>query len=463
MHETLTSSGPAVAWASFSHADETLTDRRLILAVCGFLLLAVAVVFAQTARHEFVNYDDNVYVYENSHVRNGLTAAEIGWAFTSTLHGHWHPLTSISHLLDYQLYGRWAGGHHLTSVLLHAATAVLLFLVLRQMTGRLWPSALAAAVFALHPLRVESVAWVAERKDVLGGLFFMLTLWAYVGYVRRPFSWPRYLSVVVLFALGLMAKSMLMTLPLVLLLLDFWPLGRFKLGTGPFFGVLGFLADGRLAENMDLSPCAGEPPSPPAPLRAPCEAWSAGEGSTPSPPAPLPERERGVGVGRLLVEKIPLLVLAAACCAAAFVTQRGAMQTAERFPWPDRVANVLVSYVAYLGQLFWPAGLAVYYPHPGGTLPAWKVAGASLVLAGHHRRRPGAAAEASLSVGRLVLVPGDAGAGDWFGAVGRPGHGRPLQLPPADRPLRRHRLARGRPGRPLVPCATGFASAHSNP
>ena len=136
------------------------------------------------------------------------------------------PVTWISHMLDCQLYGLNAGGHHLTNVLLHAATAVLLFLVLRRMTGRLWPSALVAAVFAIHPLRVESVAWVTERKDVLSGLFFVLTLGAYVGYVRRRFSFVRYLTVMVLFALGLMAKPMLVTLPFVLLLLDYWPLGR---------------------------------------------------------------------------------------------------------------------------------------------------------------------------------------------------------------------------------------------
>ena len=187
-----------------------------VLIVCGFLLLAVWMVFGQSLHHDFVNYDDNEYVYENPHVMHGLTAEEIAWAFTSSSAANWHPLTWLSHMLDCQLYGLHAGGHHLTNVLLHAATAVLLFLVLRRMTGDLWPSAFVAALFAIHPLHVESVAWVAERKDVLSGLFFMLTLAAYLGYVRRPFSLVRYLLSWSLFALGLMAKPMLVTLPFVL-------------------------------------------------------------------------------------------------------------------------------------------------------------------------------------------------------------------------------------------------------
>ena len=188
----------------------------------------------------------------------------------------WAPLTWLSHMLDWQLYGRWAGGHHLTSVLLHAATVLLLFLVLRRMTGPALASALVAAVFAIHPLHVESVAWIAERKGVLSGLFFVLTLAAYVGYVRRPFSWPRYLGVVVLFALGLMAKPMLVTLPFVLLLLDYWPLGRFGLGIGRFFGQRRF---GPTGVGSETWPCPLPRPAPhPRPLSAPC-AWSAGEGS----------------------------------------------------------------------------------------------------------------------------------------------------------------------------------------
>jgi hypothetical protein len=197
-----------------------------VAAVCGLLLLAVGLVFGQTVHHEFIDLDDTADVCLNPHVNGGLSAEAVKWAFTQRYVGTWMPLTWISHMLDCQIYGLDAGGHHLTNVLLHAATAMLLFLVLRRMTGRLWPSALVAAVFAVHPLRAESVAWVTERKDVLSGLFFVLALGAYAGYVRHRFSLVRYLAVIVFFALGLMAKPMLVTLPFVLLLLDYWPLGR---------------------------------------------------------------------------------------------------------------------------------------------------------------------------------------------------------------------------------------------
>ena len=204
-------------------------SRRSTLLCCGFLLLAVGLVFGQTARHAFVNLDDNVYVYENPHVSHGLTGQGLVWAFSHSHVANWHPLTWLSLMLDCQLYGLHAGGCHLTNVLLHAATAVLLLLVLWRMTGELWPSVFVAALFAVHPLRVESVAWVTERKDVLSGLLFLLTIAAYLRYVRHPFSTGRYLTVVAFFATGLMAKPMLVTLPLVLLLLDYWPLGRFSL------------------------------------------------------------------------------------------------------------------------------------------------------------------------------------------------------------------------------------------
>ena len=197
-------------------------------AVCGLLLLAVGLVFGQTIRHEFVTFDDNQYVVDNPRVTHGPSVEGVTWSFLHCHANNWHPLTWLSHMVDCRFYGLWAGGHHATSVLLHATAAILLFLVLRRMSGNGWPSALVAAVFAVHPLRVESVAWVAERKDVLSGLFFMLTLGAYLGYVRRPFSLARYLAVILLFAMGLMAKPMLVTLPLLLVLLDYWPLGRFR-------------------------------------------------------------------------------------------------------------------------------------------------------------------------------------------------------------------------------------------
>jgi tetratricopeptide (TPR) repeat protein len=292
-----------------------------VAAVCGFLLLAVALVFGQTVGYEFVNYDDNSYVYENPEVAHGLTGRGIAWAFTAVHFNNWHPLTTLSHMLDCQLYGLHAGGHHLTSVLLHASVAILLFLVLLRITGDLWPSAFVAAVFAIHPLRAESVAWVAERKDVLSGLFFMVTLWAYAGYARRPFSLGRYLTVVLSFALGLMAKPMLVTLPFVLLLLDYWPLGRIGL------------------------PAAGIS-------------------------------------RRVVVEKLPLLALTAASCVATVIAQSTGVIAIAVDPLPSRVANALVSYMAYIRDLFYPMGLAVLYPYPEGGLPIWKVAASSLAMAG---------------------------------------------------------------------------------
>jgi Flp pilus assembly protein TadD len=318
----------------------------MVPAVCGSLLLAVVLVFGQTAQHGFVNYDDDAYVYNNPHVKVGLTAQGIAWAFTSNYYHNWHPLTSLSHIVDYQLYGLRPCGHHLGNVLLHAATAILLFLVLRRMTGRLWPSAFAAAVWAVHPLRVESVAWVSERKDVLSGLFFVLTLWAYASYVERPASWGRYIRVVVFFALGLMTKPMLVTVPFVLLLLDYWPLGRME--SSPTNNLGGKRLEVRRSPLSEKN----VPPS-------------------------FVQRVR-----RLVIEKIPLLLLAVASCVVTFVAQGGAVRPLELVPLPWRIANALVSYAAYLWQFVCPVGLAVIYPHPGDNLPAWHVAVALLVLVG---------------------------------------------------------------------------------
>jgi tetratricopeptide (TPR) repeat protein len=275
------------------------------------------VVFGRTLGHDFVNYDDNVYVYENPAVLGGLSLKGIIWAFTHNVNANWTPLTLISHMLDCQLYGTQAGGHHLTSVLLHMASAIVLFLVLKKMTAALWRSAFVAAVFAIHPLHVESVAWIAERRDVLSGLFFMLTLGAYVGYVRHPRSLGRYLMVVLMLALGLMSKPMVVTLPFVLLLLDYWPLKRFT------------QAGGRLVP------------------------W------------------------RLIVEKVPLLVLSGAACVATLFAQKEIIQS---LPLSLRIGNALVSYVAYLGQMIYPAGLAVYYPYPGSGLALWKIITAFILL-----------------------------------------------------------------------------------
>jgi tetratricopeptide (TPR) repeat protein len=299
--------------------------------VCLFLALAVWAVFGQTLRYGFVNYDDNVYVYDNPAITQGYSLHGVAWIFTH-VNGpdEWMPLTAISHMLDCQLYGLHPGGHHLTNVLLHALTAILLFLVLRNMTGKFWPAAFVAAVFAIHPLRVESVAWVTERKDVLSGLFFMLTLWAYARFVgtaggQRLKASVFYWLAVVFFALGLMSKPMLVTLPFVLLLLDYWPLNR-------------------------LSPGASGAP------RSRFQAWL-----------------------DLFVEKIPFLLLSAAACVVTLLVQRNAIGSVQAFDFPSRIENALVSYVAYLWQMLYPAGLAVFYPHPRNHLSLAKV-GLSLLL-----------------------------------------------------------------------------------
>ena len=294
-----------------------------------FLLLAVVFVFGQTVRHDFFNLDDNAYVYANPHVTSGFTVQGILWSFTHVHACYWIPLTWLSHMLDCQLYGlQHPGGHHLTNVLLHATSAIILFLVLRRMTGGFWRCAFVATVFAIHPLHVESVAWVAERKDVLSGLFFMLTLAAYAGYVQRPFSLLRYLLVTILFVLGLMAKPMLVTLPFVLLLLDYWPLGR--LGAAV--------------------PQSSQPSSP--------------------------------TLRRVVLEKLPWLALAAGAGVVTLFAQQPALASTESLSFSSRVANASVAYIAYLGQFFYPVGLAVLYPHPQNSLPIWKIIGSLLLLVG---------------------------------------------------------------------------------
>jgi tetratricopeptide (TPR) repeat protein len=294
-----------------------LSDRWTVLWVCILLAAMTWLVFGQTLEHEFVNYDDELYVADNPAVPGGLSLKGIVWAFTHNVNVNWTPLTVISHMLDCQFYGLYAGGHHLTNLLLHAATTILLFLVLRQMTAALWPSAFVAAVFAVHPLHVESVAWIAERRDVFSGLFFMLTLGAYAGYARHRWSLGRYLMVVLMLALALMSKPMVVTLPFVLLLLDYWPLKRF--------------------------PQPGDRLIP----------W------------------------RLIVEKVPLLALSGAACVATLFAQKEAIQSV---PLSLRIGNALVSYVAYLGQMIYPVGLAVFYPYPGNGLALWKMIAAFVLL-----------------------------------------------------------------------------------
>jgi tetratricopeptide (TPR) repeat protein len=310
---------------SHSRAMPKTSRRWLTISVCVFLALMTWVVFGQTLHHDFVNYDDPRYVYENTKITSGLTSASIAWALTHIHSENWHPLTTISHMLDCQLYGLKAGGHHFTNVLLHTIAIILLFLVLRGMTGTLWQSACVAALFAIHPLHVESVAWVAERKDVLSAVFFMLTLGAYVRYARTP-SIARYLTVASLFALGLLSKPMLVTLPFVLLLLDYWPLSRFE---------------------------------------KPALAKSKSKGGS--------WLDRQSIQRRLFLEKIPLIGLSAVSSIVTYLAQRHALGWTEQLPISSRINNALVTYIAYIWQLLRPVKLAVFYPHPENRLPFWEI------------------------------------------------------------------------------------------
>jgi len=299
--------------------------------ICLLLILVILAVYGQVAFFEFSGYDTPGYVYENPAVKAGLTPRSIAWAFTSLHASNWHPLTWLSHMLDVQLFGLDAGRHHLVNVLFHIANSLLLYGVLRAMTGRLWPSCLVALLFALHPLHVQSVAWVAERKDVLSTLLGLLAMGAYVRYGLRP-AVGSYLPVLLFFILGLMAKPMIVTLPFVFLLLDFWPLQRFQIGRS--------LPPGRLPPGSSSK-------------------------------------------AALILEKIPLFMISAASSVVTIYAQQagGAVSSLTEIALSDRVLNALVAYAAYIVKMIWPARLAVIYPYPGGW-PAWQIAAAFCLLAG---------------------------------------------------------------------------------
>lgn len=283
--------------------EKTSFRRTAPIAVCLLLVGLIWFCFGSTLSFGFVNYDDNYYVYDNPHVRNGLSLSGIKWALTHIHYYNWHPLTTISHMADSSLYGLRTAGHHFTNVLCHTIASILLLLVLWRMTAELWRSAFVAAVFAVHPLHVESVAWISGRKDVLSGVFFALTLAGYYYYVRQR-SAVRYLIVLVIFGLGLMCKPTLVTLPFVLLLLDYWPLRRFR-------------SDSRREFNE-------------------CRSFVS-----------------------LVLEKLPLFILSMASCVAAVIAQRRPL---EPVPFTLRIGNAVVSYLVYLRQTFYPVGLAPFYP-----------------------------------------------------------------------------------------------------
>lgn len=310
---------------SNSRSFTNFTKRHTTLICVVLLFVGTLCLYARTLSNDFVNYDDPRYVTRNPIVQSGLTWSNIKWAFISTSEANWHPLTWVSHMADAQWFGLYAAGHHLHSNILHAINVVLLFLLLWRASGSHLKSLLAAAMFAVHPLNVESVAWIAERKSVLSTLFFLLALAAYGLYVHRR-SVGRYLGVTLCFALGLMAKPMVITLPFCLLLLDYWPLDRF--------------------ERKDGGP-------------------------------PLLRVLRG-----LVLEKIPLFAMSAASAAITIYAQKrgGAVRSLGETTLSQRFANAVYSYAKYLEKGVWPSGLAVFYPHPAGTLAVWKVLLAAVVL-----------------------------------------------------------------------------------
>ena len=295
-------------------ADSLEGDRRWLAVL--LLIAATLVVYAPVWEFGFVDLDDDLYILDNLRVQSGLSWTNVGWALTALKAGFWHPLTWLSHMADCQIFGLQPAGHHVTSLVIHLANTVLLFWVLQLMTSALWPSALVAALFSLHPLNVESVAWIAERKNVLSTFFGLLAIWAYVKYVEKP-DWRRYLFLTALFVLGLMSKPMLVTLPCVLLLLDYWPLNRFGADPGKFF-------------------------------------------------KKLPE---------LALEKAPLLLLSLTAGPLALLAESraGALPDLGAFPLSVRFSNALVAYTSYLSKLFWPTDLVPFYPHPGASLEIWRI------------------------------------------------------------------------------------------
>jgi protein O-mannosyl-transferase len=310
--------------------------KSLVLSIYFILAVSTFLVFWQVHSFEFVSYDDNSYVYENPRVLNGLTANAVSWAFTTGYSANWHPLTWLSLMLDCQLFGTNAGRMHLMNLLLHIVNTLLLFAVLRKMTGVLLPSAFVAAAFALHPMHVESVAWIAERKDILSTFFLLITLTAYTGFVRRRTVF-RYIAVFVFFALGLMAKPMLVTLPFLLLLLDYWPLNRLMPQTAAVSG------------------------------QRRKSALAADKKST---------------LNRIIIEKIPFFALSVVSAVITFLTQRnsGAVTNIDAISLNNRIANVFLAYTRYIGKTFWPRNLAVFYPFDAAGIPFQQIAMCVLLL-----------------------------------------------------------------------------------
>lgn len=299
------------------------------IAISLFLMVVTFFVYSQILDYGFLNFDDNKYVTENVHVTNGLNGEGVVWAFTEPYASNWHPVTWLSHMLDFEVYGFDPFGHHLTNLIFHVANTLLLFWVLMKMTGALWRSAFVAVIFAVHPLNVESVAWIAERKNVLSAFFFFLTLWAYFDYVDKKRS---FLFVILFLALGLMSKPMLVTVPFLMILLDYWPLRRLGFGEA--------LVDSE---------------------------------------KPVAKKE---SLGRLIIEKWSLFVLVTGSCVITYIAQKGgdAVRATEFRSFYSSIANGLVSYIEYIEKMVWPRGLSVFYPHAGDSVSGLKTFVCGLVL-----------------------------------------------------------------------------------
>jgi len=312
-------------------ADEANKTVKIIIYV--LLVLATFAIYSQVQDHEFINYDDDLYITNNLNVQAGLTSESVEWAFTTMDTEDWSPVTWLSHILDYQLYGLNPKGHYLTNLFLHIANALILLLVLSRMTGKLWQSAFVAAIFAFHPLNVESVAWLAERKNVLSTLFWLLTMWAYIRYAEKP-TIKSYGLVFLFFTLGLMSKAMLVTLPFALLLLDYWPLRRLKF-----------------------------------------EQERGGNETSEKNTARRSE------VFRLVLEKIPLFLLTTGLSIMTFIAATKTLQ-AFSVPLKERIIHSLITYLAYLQKMFWPSKLSSFYPYPENALSVTQGIFCGMVLVG---------------------------------------------------------------------------------
>lgn len=302
-------------------------DNSLVL-LCLVLTVVTLLTFWQVQENDFINFDDPSYVTANPHVNTGLTIQNILWAFSSSHASNWHPLTWISHMIDYNLYGLNPRGHHLNNLLFHIINTLLLFIVFNRMTNALWKSAFVAALFAVHPLHVEPVAWISSRKDLLSTLFWILTIWAYTSYAQRS-NLKMYMIAILFFSMGLMSKPMVVTLPLILLLLDYWPLYRFNPGG---------IKDSSLPENNRTTDSNREQP-----------------------------------VSRLILEKLPFFLLSAASCIITYLAQKhgGATVSIGFLPLMTRIENAFHSYLAYIMKAFWPGQLAVHYSYPVDEVSIW--------------------------------------------------------------------------------------------